>query len=804
MSTEKKSFSFEFARGVSPETKREYLTLGEVAKMLQTPGTEKREKSYIAGELKNHHRKNENVINRSMLTLDLDGAQEGGFEALCASLSDFYYLWHTSYSHSEEKPSYRVLVPLAEPVTPGQYSDLVRRIIADNPKASIDLASAKPAQCMFTPASKDLFSYDYGVHSGSLADGVEWLSELSGGEKVLPFPRLDKKGEPTEAPGIVGKFNRAYPDLDELISEFDLPYTHDGSSGRYRYDGSSPTTAAGMRELDERPGLYFSWHGHDPAGGFAQNAFDLVRIHKFGDKDKGFDAAWQKDHPGKKPLVSSLPSYKACKQFLETHDGFLKRFADGAYSKVIKELSVSMKTPQTFGAKSGTFNNLTVDEPISTDWVSQLQVDKKTGEILGSVDNLDLIFANDPKLKKLGFCERGEYYSWDTNEDPLNPVKPPKLRKGDYSRIRKMLKSVYRISTLPLGDVEMMVDDVVEKNRFDPIQRYLEALEWDGVPRLETCWPGAEDNEYTRMVARRVFLAAVARAYQPGVKADETLILAGKGGLGKSGWIELMSKRFFTTLDKVDTKDAFIKAHDSWIVISDESASISNADFNILKGFLTATKDSYRPLYERESMDYERRWVVWGTTNDPLILRERDGNRRFLIIDCVNEIDFADYGTEYVDQVWAEAVHAYKSGETHVLSSYEKQLAEEVRLQHTSTDELTDRIEEALHLTVPKNWHNLSPDARTSQMGQWYAGIGTENKTGVGDEPRDFITPSEVWTEVQRRPLSEFDYAAQARVRDSLHNLTLRGVLTQAKKRLRLPYQGPQFVYYVNHDKLTD
>ena len=165
MSTPEETFSFEFSECTNPQTYSKALTLGDIATMLKTPGTKKNEKSYLPGELKDNYRKNVNVINRSVITLDLDGAQEGGFEALCGFLSDFYYFWHTTYSHSEEKPSYRFLVPLAEPVTPGQYGDLVRQIIAANPNASIDVASAKPAQIMFTTECMKV-SWQTG-HSGS-------------------------------------------------------------------------------------------------------------------------------------------------------------------------------------------------------------------------------------------------------------------------------------------------------------------------------------------------------------------------------------------------------------------------------------------------------------------------------------------------------------------------------------------------------------------------------------------------------------------------------------------------------------
>lgn len=790
MSIAKRTFRFEFSEGVSPQTYDEALTLGDIARMLQSPGTEKREKSYLPGELKNHHRKSVNVINRSVITLDLDGALEGGFEALCGFLGDFYYLWHTTYSHSEEKPSYRFLVPLTEPVTPGQYGDLVRQIIAANPSASIDVASAKPAQIMFTPACKDPFSYDYGVHEGALVNGSQWLASVNGGERVVPLGRLDKKGEPYEAPGIVGKFNRAYPDLDELITVFELPYEYDGATGRYRYTGSSASATPGMRELDERPGLYYSWHAHDPAAGYAQNAFDLVRIHKFSRLDANY-----------KGPVNRSPSYTACRDFLDAHEGFNKRASAQAYEMVVSNLTKPEKGKAKHTAPARETDTsvevLTTEEIDHTEWVSQLEVDRKTGKFVDSLDNLKLIFNNDPKMKVIGWCERGEYF---TDADPHNwPVtkRSPKLTEHQKQLIRNRYETVYGLK-IPLERLSQVFTERKEVNSFDPVKVYLESLRWDGNKRMETCLPGVEDTEYNRMVARKVLIAAVARAFEPGVKVDEALILVGPEGIGKSSWIEEMSKGFSVEFQSIESKDTVQILSETWIAMAEESEVVSKSDFNRLKSFLTQTSDTYRVPYAVEPETRLRRWVVWGSTNDMELLRERDGNRRFLMVECVRPRDFDLLTPEYVDQIWAEAVHAYLMGESHVMNSFERELARSAREQHIHSDAMTESIAEHLRLPITSDWHEKKPESLRTIVGQWNADvIGF-----IGDKKRDFITPKEVWVEVEGQPLAEFTLRDQSRVKDSLQALVRRGLLTRSETKIRVPNQGKQFLYFVNHDKL--
>lgn len=792
MATQEKTFRFEFSEGVAPQTYDEALTLDDIATMLRHPGSEKREKSYLPGELKNHHRKSVNVINRSVITLDLDGALEGGFEALCGFLSDFCYFWHTTYSHSEEKPSYRFLVPLAEPVTPGQYGDLVRQIIAANPQASIDAASAKPAQIMFTPACKDPFSYDYGVHEGSLVNGAQWLASVNGGESVVPLGRLDKKGEPAEAPGIVGQFNRAYPNLDELIAVFELPYELDGASGRYRYTGSSATATPGMRELDERPGLYYSWHAHDPAAGYAQNAFDLVRIHKFGHLDTEY-----------KGPVNRAPSYTACRDFLDTHKGFNKRAAAQVYETVVSSLTDqenggAERTPPAQETHTSV-EVLTTEEIDNTQWVSQLEVDRKTGKFVDSLRNLTLIFDNDPKMKGIGWCERGEYF---TDADPHNwpdTKRLPKLTENQKVLLRNRYENVYGLKVPPERLVQIFAERKTT-NSFDPVCVYLESLRWDGNKRMETCLPGVEDTEYNRMVARKVLLAAVARTFEPGVKVDEALILVGPEGTGKSSWIKEMSKGFSVEFQNIESKDTVQILSETWIAMAEESEVVAKSDFNRLKSFLTQTSDTYRVPYAVEPETRLRRWVVWGSTNDMELLRERDGNRRFLMVECVRPRDFDLLTPEYVDQIWAEAVHAYLMGESHVMNSYERELARSAREQHIHSDALTESIAEHLRLPITSDWHEKKPETLRSIVGQWNVDvIGS-----TGDKERDFITPKEVWVEVEGMSLADFTLRDQSRVKDSLQALVRRGVLTRSETKIRVPNQGKQFLYFVNHDKLDD
>ena len=92
---------------------------------------------------------------------------------------------------------------------------------------------------MFTPACADKDNYLWGENTGELADAKAWVEEANGGEAVVPLARVQRRGNPEEVPGIIGRFNKAFPTLDELVEVFGLPYVYVPEVGRYRYAGSS-------------------------------------------------------------------------------------------------------------------------------------------------------------------------------------------------------------------------------------------------------------------------------------------------------------------------------------------------------------------------------------------------------------------------------------------------------------------------------------------------------------------------------------------------------------------------------------
>jgi hypothetical protein len=89
-----------------------------------------------------------------------------------------------------------------------------------------------------------------------------------------------------------------------------------------------------------------------------------------------------------------------------------------------------------------------------------------------------------------------------------------------------------------------VVEEAARRNTFHPVCDYLDALRWDGTPRLDkwlVTYCGANDTEYTHAVGAITLIAAVRRVRQPGVKFDEMLVLEGKQGSERSTMIAALS-----------------------------------------------------------------------------------------------------------------------------------------------------------------------------------------------------------------------------------------------------------------------
>lgn len=213
---------------------------------------------------------------------------------------------------------------------------------------------------------------------------------------------------------------------------------------------------------------------------------------------------------------------------------------------------------------------------------------------------------------------------------------------------------------------------VAHRNGYHPVREYLDALRWDGTERL-SCWLedycGATATSgsgfYLRSVARAWMISAVARVYQPGCKADHVLILEGAQGIKKSTLFSVLGSPWFTDqLSDMGSKDAGMQMQGSWIIELAELDAMSRHEVARVNAFLTIRSDRFRPPYGHVVMRYDRQCIFAGTVNHTDYLRDEMGGRRFWPVRCANDRIDVEALALSRDQLWAEAVMAYRAKET--------------------------------------------------------------------------------------------------------------------------------------------
>lgn len=191
---------------------------------------------------------------------------------------------------------------------------------------AVDPATFSVAQLMYLPTISRDQEFITHHNAGELLEYQDVLDSFEGDYtdfSALPHSsKRDKKHrtrapdgsykDPREKGGVVGAFCRLYT-IEQAMREF-IPdaYEQDTSdSTRYRYAGSD--SACGAVVYDDGLHLYSHHTNTDPCGGETVNAYDMVRLHEYGELDE--NAA-----PDTK--MAQLPSYQAMVEMLMERPDF--------------------------------------------------------------------------------------------------------------------------------------------------------------------------------------------------------------------------------------------------------------------------------------------------------------------------------------------------------------------------------------------------------------------------------------------------------------------------------------------------
>lgn len=677
------------------ETLAEYkaMTKAEQSKRKDVGG-------FVGGYLRDGRRKKGQVDYRDILTLDIDYAEDDTWTRFCDIMGceSFVYSTHT---HTDEHPRYRLVILLDRSVNGEEYEAISRAVAARVGMELFDDTTYEPERLMYWPSSPTdtPFLYDHNKGEALCADEVlatyhNWhdASEWPCSQRVAAVMHTSamKQGDPREKKGVVGTFCRCYNIHDAIATFLPDVYEQCGDSERYTY--LAGTVAAGLVLYED--GLFaYSHNATDPCSQHLVNAFDLVRLHKFGHED---------DDTPEETRITSRPSYRSMCEF-------------AAEDVKVRQLMIEERR----SSAENDFAEVALQEDNGT-WMKELDY-TRGGAVASTIKNTRLVLENDTHFK--GKLWKNEFSGMDSYEGrlPWTTGNPSGLwSNSDDCCLRSWLEEEYGITGK--DKITDGLTTVMNAHRRHPIKEYLRSLHWDGVARLDTMlidFLGVEDTDLVRAQTRKQFTAAVARVMQPGCKYDYAMVISGHEGLGKSTLLARMGGKWFSdSVVTLEGKEGMESLRRAWIIELGELLGMKRSEVESVKQYLSRQTDKYRPAYGKREEEYPRQCVFFGTTNERNFLRGFDGNRRFWVIEAgvkrPSKDVFAELDDNYRDQLWAEAVHYYDEHEPLYLSiTLERKAREKQRdFNELANDERIGIIQQYLDTLLPADWETRSMERR--------------------------------------------------------------------------------------------
>lgn len=705
-------------------------TMAQYTTMTKVQRIDAKDVGYFIGGLANKRK----VAYRQILSLDIDEATDQTLDDLRAWLNGHTYIIHTTHSSTPENPRYRVVAPLSRLVQADEYGALMR-VLHDSLQLPLDVATFDFNRIMFTPSVPKDADYFFESKHGKPLSVDDLLGEDWQDLSKLDLPKKAKQvQDPKFKGGIIGAFCSLVP-IREAIAIHLSDVWRLEDNGRYTYKDAS-TFGGGIIYEDK---YLYSNHSTDPYMGRSHNAYDAVRLYKFGD--------------GKR--------------------------SEAAMLALCESLGIK--------PDSGTRHALTIeameDEDAKRILDEQLDRDAK-GQLVKSLKNAELILSYDPNIRDIFAYDLFQSVPvlkrppiWRTfdlipdNEDCRNLKTYTEIEDLDESFLRLYFEEHYDFQAHAV--LQDALNIVGHKNKFHPVCDYLNSLQWDGTARREKifidCF-GVPDTVYAREVGLKFFVGAVRRVFMPASKMDYIPVLVSEEGLGKSRFIKRMGKLWgsdtFYTFN--GSKEAYEQLRGVWIMEIPELNGVQSRSTNSRKAFVTKTSDRYRSAYLKYTKTYNRQCVFIGSSNDVVFLDDpnEDGRRWWGMICRKEHITVDVHSDDFLDRVdhyWAEAVHYYLQGVKPVLSPAAESEAISTRKVHKAEDLELGALEDYLNMPVPPDWREKNFFERN---------VYIEGALRTG-KPRDYICNAEVAREFFRYDRKEMTSAVGRKVADAIERTKL-------------------------------
>lgn len=563
-----------------------------------------------------------------LLVLDFDCGKS--LDEVSGPLAGLEMVAHTSHSHHNEHPKFRIVVPLVCPVPAAQWKSWWVRYTKTN-APDCDTACKNANRVYYLPSCPE-------------ENFLEAFSEHRPGRWLDPAPWLVEKPTQTRAPEVR---NDARPTGRGDYSTLDVQAWAEAMNLNARLE----ETGEGKTFID------CPWKAEHTDG--AQGPRDTYLLNK---------------HDGGKPVFKCSHSHCSDKGFWQILGaiGGADKFCSSEF-KGAGPAKKKLASPAT--TKWEEIDEVfTGDIPWNPVRVVPEKINQQTGEVRPEYKFPIPCDANAATYLQHAFPGKIRYNEL-TLQIEINGLPVEDSRVASLAiQLQRLTGQAFLVKHLQTALLSISQDHSIA--RYHPIREYLESLKWDGQERIESLFeagilgvnPEDENEDLYRAYLKAWFVAAVARQMRPGCKMDTALVLQGAQGLGKSSFFRALlpeDRWFCDSMASLD-KDARLQLVRAWIFEWSELESVRRTEAGQVKAFLSAQDDDVRPPYAREHVRRARSCVIVGTINDEQFLSDTTGSRRYWVIPVIS-IDKGEV-ERLRDHLWAEALHLYRQGEKWWLS----------------------------------------------------------------------------------------------------------------------------------------
>lgn len=436
---------------------------------------------------------------------------------------------------------------------------------------------------------------------------------------------------------------------------------HDGTLAGYtafqvltklEFKGDFKKCASVLKEKGYKDDGAELWHELE----LAENSYEIKKVLN----EKGVEFVMGLDHNGKVDFVDKI-------NHAFGRGTINKKYIDNIQTKRHDEISIRVD---------------------SDSWEDNLRGDSNDLDLMQILDNDET------------YCKS---FGTNTFSNEITIVKPIKgvcdtIKKDGTPLTDRMERLVWQDlakrydASFQSTSISRNLDVLASRNEYHPIQTKLAGLKWDGKHRLNTWlqdYCGSSDRLEIQMMGRKFLIGAVARIFKRGCKMDNALILKSvEQGMKKSTLPQVLSYGYSTdNIGEIGSKDCTQKCQGNWFIELAELDGLKKAKLETIKRWLSSDNDDEIMKYEKRKTKLPRQFVIIGTTNEEKLFSDNEF-RRFWAVD-VTKIDIEGL-LKVRDQLWAEAVQAFQSGEPwwfedeSILKSYH----DESRERHQFEDEI--------------------------------------------------------------------------------------------------------------------